>query len=72
VRINNDLELIWNKLGKPSKISLTISRGGLIREIKGNFSGLQEVEYTFLLGEKQINKDFWSQQGALQKWLKSN
>jgi predicted metalloprotease with PDZ domain len=69
VRLNNDLEQVWNKLGKPSKISLTISRGGLIREIKGNFSGLQEVEYTFLLGEKQMNKVFWSQTGALQKWL---
>jgi hypothetical protein len=40
-----------------------------MREISGNFKGLQEVEYTFLLGEKQMNKEFWSQTGALQKWL---
>ncbi len=72
IRINNDLEQIWNKLGKPSNVSLTISRSGLMREIKGTFSGLKEIEYTFSLGEKQINKDFWIQQGALQKWLKSN
>jgi predicted metalloprotease with PDZ domain len=51
VRLNNDLEQVWNKLGKPSKVSLTISRSGLMREISGNFKGLQEVEYTFLLGE---------------------
>jgi predicted metalloprotease with PDZ domain len=69
VRLNNDLEQVWNKLGKPSKVSLTISRSGLMREISGNFKGLQEVEYTFLLGEKQMNKEFWSQTGALQKWL---
>lgn len=72
IRINNDLEQIWNKLGKPSNVSLTISRSGLMREIKGTFSGLKEIEYTFSLGEKQVNKDFWIQQGALQKWLKSN
>lgn len=69
VRLNNDLEQVWNKLGKPSIVSLTISRSGLMREISGNFTGLQEVEYTFLLGEKQMNKEFWSQTGALQKWL---
>lgn len=69
VRLNNDLEQVWNKLGKPINVSLTISRSGLMREISGSFSGLQEVEYTFLLGEKQMNKEFWSQTGALQKWL---
>ena len=58
---------IFNR--KKSKVSLTISRSGLMREISGNFTGLQEVEYTFLLGEKQMNKEFWSQTGALQKWL---
>ncbi len=72
VRINNDLELTWAKLGKPTNVEIIISRGGLIRTIKGELTPATEVEYSFTLNEIQLDKNYWIKEGAIQKWLKGN
>ena len=70
VRVNNDLEFTWMKLGRPESVDILISRGGLIRPLTGNFKGFNEIEYSITLNANQKTNDYWLTEGAVQKWLK--
>ncbi len=70
IRLNNDLEQTWNKIGKPAEVNLIVNRGGLIRELSGKFNPLKEVEFQCNLAEKQLTTEYWNIEGPLQKWLK--
>lgn len=70
VRVNNDLESTWLKLGKPDNIEIIINRAGLLRTLTGRFLGFNEIEYTILLNANQKTNDYWLSEGAVQKWLK--
>ncbi len=69
VRLNNDLEAIWMKIGRPEKVEIVINRGGLLRNLTGSFKGFNEVEYAISLNANQKTNDYWLTEGALQKWL---
>jgi predicted metalloprotease with PDZ domain len=69
VRVNNDLENTWVKLGKPENVEIIINRSGLIRTLTGKFMGFNEVEYATTLNQTQKTNDYWLTEGALQKWL---
>jgi predicted metalloprotease with PDZ domain len=71
VRVNNDLEATWMKLGRPESVEIVISRGGLLRSLMGNFKGFNEIEYAITLNSNQKTNDYWLTEGALQKWLKA-
>jgi predicted metalloprotease with PDZ domain len=70
VRVNNDLESTWLKLGKPDNIEIIINRAGLLRTLTGRFIGFSEIEYTILLNSNQKTNEYWLSEGAVQKWLK--
>ena len=69
VRVNNDIDQVWQKLRKPKEVEILICRNGLIRTLKGTFNGLEEVEYTINLSNNQKNSDYWNSEGGIQKWL---
>jgi len=71
VRVNNDLEATWMKIGKPELVEIIINRGGLIRTLTGNFKGFNEIEYSITLNANQKINDYWLTEGAVQKWLKA-
>ncbi len=72
IRVNQDLEQCWIKLGKPTNVEVLISRGGIIRTLTGKITTLTELEFQFNLGESQLNKEYWIAEGPLQKWLRKS
>ena len=70
VRIENNIDDLFLKLGEPKELTLVVNRAGLLREIKGNFSTFPEVKYEFLLPATAKGDDFWEGAGAIQTLLK--
>ena len=70
VRINNDLEATWMKLGRPESVEILINRGGLIRTLSAGFKGFNEIEFSITLNANQKSNEYWLTEGAVQKWLK--
>lgn len=70
VRIENNIDDLFLKLGEPKDISLLVNRGGLLRECNGTFSQYPEVKYEFLLPVSAKNDEFWEEAGAIQTLLK--
>lgn len=70
IRINNDLEQTWLKIGKPTDVHLIVNRGGIIRNITGKFNPMKELEFKFNLTEKQLSTEYWNIDGPIQTWLK--
>jgi predicted metalloprotease with PDZ domain len=70
VRIENNIDDLFLKLGEPKELTLVVNRTGLLREIKGNFSTFPEVKYEFLLPATAKGDDFWEGAGAIQTLLK--
>jgi predicted metalloprotease with PDZ domain len=70
VRIENNIDDLFLKLGEPKELMLVVNRAGLLREIKGNFSTFPEVKYEFLLPATAKGDDFWEGAGAIQTLLK--
>jgi len=69
VRIENNIDDLFLKLGEPKELTLVVNRAGLLREIKGNFSTFPEVKYEFLL-PATAKGIFWEGAGAIQTLLK--
>jgi predicted metalloprotease with PDZ domain len=70
VRIENNIDDLFLKLGEPKELTLMVNRAGLLREIKGNFSTFPEVKYEFLLPATAKGDEFWEGAGAIQTLLK--
>ncbi len=70
VRIENNIDDLFLKLGEPKELTLVVNRAGLLREIKGNFSTFPEVKYEFLLPATAKGDEFWEGAGAIQTLLK--
>ena len=70
VRIENNIDDLFLKLGEPKELTLVLNRAGLLREIKGNFSTFPEVKYEFLLPATAKGDEFWEGAGAIQTLLK--
>lgn len=70
VRIENNIDDLFLKLGEPKELTLVVNRTGLLREIKGNFSTFPEVKYEFLLPATAKGDEFWEGAGAVQTLLK--
>ena len=70
VRIENNLEDLFLKIGEPKELSILVNRGGLLRECKGQFSTFPEVKYEFQLNANTKGDEFWETAGALQTLLK--
>ena len=70
VRIENNIDDLFLKLGEPKELTLVVNRAGLLREIKGTFSTFPEVKYEFLLPATAKGDDFWEGAGAIQTLLK--
>jgi predicted metalloprotease with PDZ domain len=70
VRIENNIDDLFLKLGEPKELTLVVNRAGLLREIKGNFSTFPEVKYEFLLPATAKGDEFWEGAGSIQTLLK--
>ncbi len=70
VRIENNIDDLFLKLGEPKELTLVVNRAGLLREIKGTFSTFPEVKYEFLLPATAKGDEFWEGAGAIQTLLK--
>jgi predicted metalloprotease with PDZ domain len=70
VRIDNNIDDLYSKLGEPKEISLMVNRAGLMREFVGNASSYPEVKYEFQLPVNTKSEGFWDTEGALQTLLK--
>jgi predicted metalloprotease with PDZ domain len=70
VRIENNLDDLFLKIGEPKELSILVNRGGLLRECKGQFSTFPEVKYEFQLNANTKGDEFWETAGALQTLLK--
>lgn len=70
VRIENNIDDLFLKLGEPKELTLVVNRAGLLREIKGNFSTFPEVKYEFLLPANAKGDEFWEGTGVIQTLLK--
>lgn len=72
VRVNNDLEAVWQKLNTPKEIELIINRNGLIKILKGTYLEFSEFEISLKIPKNSENPEFWKQNGALQHWLRQD
>jgi len=70
VRIENNIDDLFLKLGEPKELTLVVNRTGLLREFKGNFTAYPETKYEFLLPATAKSDDFWEGAGAIQTLLK--
>lgn len=70
LRIDNNIDELYAKIGFPEDVVITVSRGGLLRELKGKFTTYPEVKYEFSLNESTKTDAYWNTKGALQTWLK--
>lgn len=70
VRIENNIDDLFLKLGEPKELTLVVNRTGLLREFKGNFTAYPETKYEFLLPATAKGDDFWEGAGAIQTLLK--
>ena len=70
VRIENNIDDLYLKLGEPKELTLVVNRTGLLREFKGNFTAYPETKYEFLLPATAKGDDFWEGAGAIQTLLK--
>jgi predicted metalloprotease with PDZ domain len=70
VRIENNLDDLFLKIGQPKEISILVNRGGMLRECTGQFSTFPEVKYEFQLNANTKGDEFWENAGALQTLLK--
>lgn len=70
VRIENNLDDLFLKIGEPKELSILVNRGGLVRECRGQFSTFPEVKYEFQLNVNTKGDEFWETAGALQTLLK--
>lgn len=70
VRIENNIDDLFLKIGEPKEITLLVNRAGLLRECSGIFSTFPEVKYEFMLPATAKGDEFWEAAGALQTLLK--
>jgi predicted metalloprotease with PDZ domain len=70
VRIENNIDDLFLKLGEPKELTITVNRAGLMRECKGNFSAYPEIKYEFSLPALAKEETYWDTVGALQTLLK--
>jgi len=70
VRIENNIDDLFLKIGEPKEITLLVNRAGLLRECSGIFSTFPEVKYEFMLPATAKGNEFWEAAGALQTLLK--
>jgi predicted metalloprotease with PDZ domain len=70
VRIDNNIDDLYSKLGEPKEISLMVNRAGLMREFVGNASSYPEVKYEFQLPVNTKSEGFWDTEGALQTLIR--
>ncbi|MEY5036066.1 MAG: hypothetical protein RLZZ110_1083, partial [Bacteroidota bacterium] len=70
VRIENNIDDLFLKLGEPQELTITVNRAGLMRECKGNFSAYPEIKYEFSLPALAKEETYWDTVGALQTLLK--
>lgn len=70
VRIENNIDDLFLKLGEPQELTLLVNRAGLLRECKGNSSAYPEIKYEFQLPVNAKNDGFWDTMGAIQTLLK--
>ncbi len=70
VRIENNIDDLFLKLGEPKEITLLVNRGGLLRECNGTFSQYPEYKYEFSLPLASKSDAFWEEAGAIQTLLK--
>lgn len=70
VRIENNIDDLFLKIGEPKEITLLVNRAGLLRECTGIFSTFPEVKYEFMLPATAKGDEFWEAAGALQTLLK--
>ena len=70
VRIENNIDDLFLKLGEPQELTITINRAGLMREIRGNFTAYPEIKYEFQLPATAKGDEFWEGAGAIQTLLK--
>ena len=70
IRIENNIDDLFLKLGEPKEITLLVNRGGLLRECNGTFSQYPEYKYEFSLPLASKSDAFWEEAGAIQTLLK--
>lgn len=70
VRIENNIDDLFLKLGEPQELTLLVNRAGLMRECKGNSSAYPEIKYEFQLPVNAKNDGYWDTMGAIQTLLK--
>jgi predicted metalloprotease with PDZ domain len=70
VRIENNIDDLFLKLGEPQELTLLVNRAGLLRECKGNSSAYPEIKYEFQLPVNAKNDGYWDTMGAIQTLLK--
>ena len=70
VRIENNIDDLFLKLGEPQELTLLVNRAGLMRECKGNSSAYPEIKYEFQMPVNAKNDGYWDTMGAIQTLLK--
>jgi predicted metalloprotease with PDZ domain len=70
VRIENNIDDLFLKLGEPQELTITVNRAGLMREIRDNFTAYPEIKYEFQLPATAKGDEFWEGAGAIQTLLK--
>ncbi len=74
LRIENNIDELYSKLGSPKTVTLTVSRYGMMNQFIGDFTPSNEVQYQFMVkypSSKNVqSENFWLNKGGIQHWLR--
>lgn len=71
IRVNQSVESTWQSIQNPKEIKVIVNRSGLLFELSGMFTPLNEYQIKLNQTAEMNKAEFWKTKGALQTWLKT-
>lgn len=71
IRVNQSIESTWQSIQNPKEIKVIVNRSGLLFELSGMFTPLNEYQIKLNQTAEMNKAEFWKTKGALQTWLKT-
>lgn len=72
LRVSQSVENTWQSIQNPNQVELIVNRSGLLFQLSGEFTPLNEYQLKLNQTAEMNKSEFWKTKGSIQTWLKSN
>jgi predicted metalloprotease with PDZ domain len=72
LRVSQSVESTWQSIQNPLQVQLIVNRSGLLFQLSGEFTPLNEYQFKLNQTAEMNKSEFWKTKGSIQTWLKSN